>query len=129
MYASLIMPSRAGEPWEDWEDGKLRDDLRWGCLDTWILGKRLRRSTAEVRDRLAQWAAAGSGRIPTLARSALINGPHPAPGGLARPTAPLVHSSREAAQFKGISHHVATAAGAPRPARAAPSGPARSPRP
>jgi len=117
MYASLIMPSRTGEPWEDWEDGKLRDDLRWGCLDTWILGKRLRRSTAEVRDRLAQWAAAGSGRISTLARSALINGPDPAPGSLARPTAPLVHSSREAAQFKGVSHQVA--AGAARPARAA----------
>lgn len=108
----LLMPSRAGEAWEDWEDGKLRDDLRWGCLEVWVLAKRLRRSEGEVRIRLAHWAAAAdSGRIVSLARSALINSPVPAHGRAITPTASLVDLSREAAHFKAVSAPVATAIG------------------
>ncbi|HYE40271.1 MAG TPA: hypothetical protein VEB23_10085 [Ramlibacter sp.] len=72
IHPLLLMPSRAGQPWEPWEDAKLSDDLRWQCSEIWILAKRLRRSRAEVRLRLAEYAAADSGRLVTLARSALL---------------------------------------------------------
>jgi hypothetical protein len=102
MYAAL-MPSRAGEAWEAWEDAKLRDDLRWGCSEIWILAKRLRRSRAEVRLRLAEYAAAEGGRIKTLARSALDMDPATPPeiDLLARLGGPIVHSGREAALSQG----------------------------
>jgi hypothetical protein len=45
------MPSRIGEPWEDWEEWKLHDDCRAGCeLHTMAL--RLRRSIPEVEKKL-----------------------------------------------------------------------------
>lgn len=129
----LLMPSRAGQTWEEWEDGKLRDDLRWGCLEVWILAKRLRRSKAEVRLRLAEWAAAGSDRsIQTLARSALIKSPppHPEHVDVAIVPGPIVDSSREAALAKGFEPQVASAAAGDRTRaqrsrrQAAPAGPA-----
>ncbi len=42
---------RTGQPWEDFEDAMLWDDVRWGCTDLHTLALRLRRSPAEVLQR------------------------------------------------------------------------------
>lgn len=50
MHAGF-MPSRTGQPFEDWEDAKLWDDCRAGC-ELHVLALRLRRSIPEVEERL-----------------------------------------------------------------------------
>lgn len=45
------MPSRSGEPFEDWEDGRLLYDFNEGCA-AWIIAQRARRSEDEVVARL-----------------------------------------------------------------------------
>ena len=50
--AVLVRPSRAGEPWEDWEDAKINDDWRAGC-ELYVIALRARRTAEEVKERLS----------------------------------------------------------------------------
>jgi hypothetical protein len=53
MTFAAWMPSRIGEPFEDWEDARILDDFDAGCR-AWIIAKRARRTELEVVERLSQ---------------------------------------------------------------------------
>jgi hypothetical protein len=67
MYAGW-MPSREGEPWEDWEDAKLLDDRDLGC-SLLAMTMRARRSFEEVEARLAELEKDHPPKIRPLTRS------------------------------------------------------------